>query len=226
MAAAALLSLSLYLSMTIAIRAQRTAQNTVASTRAGAIASDLIREDLSSLPPPSANSVLVGPFVGTHQPGGGGDADDLVFYTLGTDRRIESTVTNAINNNDTNPEPLGEGVRGVEFLLRTDVSPPVLVRRVQRNLLTQNTPQPEEEILCRDVRSFSLRYWDGTTWQETWDSTQQNDTLPLAVAVTIQVNDPLSHVLVNGQPVRQIQQVIPLACGKSATDSTTGTTTQ
>jgi hypothetical protein len=76
------------------------------------------------------------------------------------------------------------------------------------------------------VRSFSLRYWDGTTWQETWDSTQQNDTLPLAVAVTIQVNDPLSHVLLNGQPVRQIQQVIPLACGKSATDSTTETTAQ
>jgi len=224
MTAAALLALSLYASMSIAIRAQRTAQRTVQSTRAGAIASDLIRTDLSSLPPPSANSVLAGPFVGTHQPGGGGDNDDLVFYTLGIDRHIEATVSNSINNNDTNPEPLAEGIREVELVVRTDVSPPVLVRRIQRNLLAQTQPPPEEEILCRDVRSFSLRYWDGTAWQETWDSTQQNDTLPLAVGVTIQINDPLSRVLLNGQPMRQIQQVIPIACGKSAADATAGAT--
>jgi hypothetical protein len=57
-----------------------------------------------------------------------------------------------------------------------------------------------------------LRYFDGTNWQEDWDSTVMGDVLPLSVAMTIELNDP------NNPPParspRRVTRIIPLACGK------------
>jgi len=212
---AAMLSLTLYSAMSTAFKARKTAMTSVQTTRAGTIASDLIRVDLESVPPPTG--VLAGPFIGTHTAAGTGDTDYLQFYSI---------ASGALS---TEGDPLNEGVRQVEYYVDSTAQPPVLVRRVVRNLLALTEPQPEVEVLCRNVRSFSLRYWDGTAWQETWESAQMGDVLPLAVGVTIEVFDPLSKVEVNGTPARQITRVVPLACGRivetSATaDSATGTT--
>ena len=51
-------------------------------------------------------------------------------------------------------------------------------------------PPPEEEILCRNVRSFEMKYYDGSAWQDDWDSTTLNNALPLAVSFTIQMDPP------------------------------------
>jgi hypothetical protein len=66
----------------------------------------------------------------------------------------------------------------------------VLVRRVQRNLLATTEPPPEDEVLCRNVAAFTIRYFDGYQWVEDWDSTQLNDALPMAVEVSLAVNPP------------------------------------
>ena len=65
-----------------------------------------------------------------------------------------------------------------------------LVRRVTRNLMPTTNPPVEEEVICRDVKSFSLRYFDGQAWQENWDSTTVGDVLPIQVAIVVELNGP------------------------------------
>jgi hypothetical protein len=117
-------------------------------------------------------------------------------------------------------DPLAEGIRKVEYALRTDVTPPVLVRRVTRDLLSPVETQPEEEILARDVRSFSLRNYDGATWQEEWDSTTLGDVLPMAVMVTIELNDPQAQPGVAS--ARRSERVVTISCGKMTDSATMG----
>jgi type II secretion system protein J len=208
MAMAALLALALYGAMSAAIRARRSADAAVEPTRAVSIAADMIHQDLESVPPPTG--ILAGPFQGTHSTGPRGDNDDLTFYSLGTDAQDADS-------------PLAEGIRKIELAVNTDVNPPALVRRVTRNLLASSDPIINEEVICRDVQAFSVRYYDGTTWQEDWDSTTLGDVLPMSVSITIELADPT-----NAQPgasLRRATRVIPMSCAKlldTASSSTGG----
>ena len=208
LAMTAMLSLSLYMAMSSAMRARDTATASVNRMRAAVLAADLIGKDLESVLPPTG--ILAGPFIGQNQGGAGAEADDLEFACLGADPGLAD-------------QPLGEGIRRVELTVRTDVNPPALVRRVTRNLLAQTQPQPEEEILCRNVRSFAVRYYDGATWQDTWDSTTLGDILPFAVEITLEVVNPADRP---GQQTStyKVVRTTPLACAKSADTSTTGGT--
>ena len=192
----AMLTLSLYASMRVGMRARKSATAAVSSVRAATIAMDMICRDLESVPPPTG--VLAGPFEGLRQSGSGGEADDVQFCCLGAD-------------GDQPRLPTREGVRQVELLLRTDVNPPMLVRRVTRNLLASTQVQPEDEILCRNVRSFAVQYFDGTYWQTDWDSTSVGDVLPMAVQIQIEL-DPGSDA--EDRTPNRITRIIPLACAK------------
>jgi len=214
MSLVAIVSLSLYASMTVAWRAKRTAENAVRSVRGGAIAADLICRDLESVPRP--NGILAGPFVGMQQPGAaaGSEYDAVDFYTIGEDAAPSQQTA-----------PLQEGIRHVQLAVRSDVDPPVLVRRVWRNLLSTVQEDPTEEILCRGVRSLMLRYFDGTSWNEEWDSSQENNVLPLAVEMTLdlQADPSMPAVQAQSQPVSRITRLVPLACGRPSDQSDTST---
>ncbi|MEO6437497.1 MAG: GspJ family type II secretion system protein [Tepidisphaeraceae bacterium] len=206
MAMVSMLALTMYQAMRIAITARRSAYAAVDSIRAGVIAADLVRQDFESVPPPTG--ILAREFVGLHLPGsGGGDADGVEFSTIGRD----------VDNLDS---PMSEGIRRVEFHLNSDHQPAALVRRVTRNLLATSEPQVEEEVLCRNVKSFSLRYFDGTSWQESWDSTTVGNNLPMAVAITLEIADP--RAAQPDAPSRIITRLVPLACGKSLETLDTG----
>ncbi len=75
------------------------------------IAAELIANDLQSVAPP--NGTLAGPFTGTQMGGTGARADTVEFYCLGRDPSLDN-------------QPLGDGMRRIDLVLRTDVSPPVL----------------------------------------------------------------------------------------------------
>jgi type II secretion system protein J len=206
--------LILFVSLNIAIKAKRSGENAVTPSRTAAIAIDMISRDLESVPPPNATEgMFAGPFIGTPQNGNAaGEADVLDFYTIGEDAPpLQQTL------------PLSEGIRFVELALKTDTDPPVLVRRIQRDLLSQQQTDPEEQVICRNVRSLTLRYYDGTDWYDTWDSTTVNNTLPLAVQLTIEIaRDPTRP---KDGPVFRVAKTIPLACGTDASLTTTDTTT-
>ncbi|MFI5001928.1 MAG: type II secretion system protein GspJ, partial [Reyranellales bacterium] len=205
-----MLALSLYLAMHAVIQARRSANRAVASVRAATIAMDLVCSDLQSVLAPKGN--YAGPFVGTRQSGTGTDADTLDFFSIGRD-----------GNPPTVDIPWAEGIREVVLALNTDANPPNLVRRVTRNLQPKVQTDPEEEILCRGVRALSIRYYDGTDWQEDWDSTGVGDILPVAVAITIELSDGNTSATQTPNPANRITRIIPLACAPPAS-STTGVT--
>lgn len=199
----ATLSLALYGAMRTALQARKNVFASTDANRAASLAADAVREDFESVPRPVG--VYAQPFVAYHQPGAQGDEDTVEFHAIGEDQPMTDS-------------PLAEGIRRIELLVRSDVSPPALVRRVTRNLAPSLEANVEEEILCRDVRSFSLRYFDGFTWQETWDSTTVDNALPLAVSIVVDVGDP-QHP--NDPPIRA-SRIITLSCAKPVDTSTLG----
>jgi general secretion pathway protein J len=214
MSMAAMLALSLYTAMRVTLKSRDSANAAVDPVRTASIAMDMIQQDFESVPPPppsdASTNVLGGPFYATHQPAGRGDNDTIEFYSLGADPVV---------GDPTEASPLAEGVRKIEFYVSTDTPSPTLVRRVTRNLLPASEATYDEEILCRDVRSFSLRYYDGTAWQEDWDSSTLDDSLPNAVAITLELGNVSAD-----KPSQRITRVVPLACAKPLTSGSTTVT--
>ena len=198
MAMVAMLALSMYTALSVAQLARRNGTANVEQMRAITIAADVLRHDFESVLPPTGQ--FAGPFVGIHQAGAGADADQIEFFSVGEDEPIRPD------------NPMAEGIRKIQLLVRSDVQPPVLVRRVTRNLRPTVEPLAEEEIICRDVRSFTVKYFDGLAWQESWDSTTLGDVLPMSVAITLEVNDPAAA---NPQvSARRVTRVFPLSCAR------------
>jgi type II secretion system protein J len=219
----AMISLTLYMSLNIAVRARERTASNVMPVRTALLAADIIRQDFESVLPPTSSTALAltGPFVGVSQ----GGADSVDFYCVGSDAGWHSPQDQkqglGSSTQQQQDDPFAEGPRHVVIALRTDVQPPTLVRSVTRNLLAPTLPQPEDEILVRNVKSFTVRYFDGTTWQDQWDSTTLGDILPPAVEMTIEtyIDDPKP-----GQPpsLYRVTRVFPLACAKPADDTTGG----
>jgi len=66
-----------------------------------------------------------------------------------------------------------------------------LVRSVARNLLTITTPDVEDQLMLSGVESVKFSCFDGSQWQDTWDTTgltSANTNLPVAVRVDIQMS--------------------------------------
>ncbi len=43
-------------------------------------------------------------------------------------------------------------------------------------------------VFAPEVKKFSLEYYDGTTWQTTWDGTALNNNLPIGPPALIAIN--------------------------------------
>ena len=219
----AIVALSLYSAMSIAFRARTSATAQTEAAREMSIALDIIAADFqSALPlPPAADGgegemsayvpTLAGAFVGTSAAGGadGGRADTVRFHAFGRDA-------------DAADSPLGDGARFVELELSTETTPPVLVRRVNRNLradggsmLIDLAEEATEEPLLGGVRSFELRYHDGYAWLDDWDSFAHGDVLPLAVEITLELDAPAPR---RPGEFYRATQVVPLALGRIADD--------
>jgi type II secretion system protein J len=62
-----------------------------------------------------------------------------------------------------------------------------LIRSVTRNLLSTTTPDVTDQWLMSGVQDLHFSCYDGTQWQDSWDTTSSNTNLPLAVRVSIQL---------------------------------------
>ncbi len=84
-----------------------------------------------------------------------------------------------------------------------------LIRAVTRNLLSVNQPpMPDEQhAILSGVQSLTFQYYDGTSWDQVWDTTQQTN-LPLAIKVQIKMAaDPNSGPLAQASP---LELVVPI----------------
>ncbi|MBV8782115.1 MAG: prepilin-type N-terminal cleavage/methylation domain-containing protein, partial [Phycisphaerae bacterium] len=166
MAMVAVLAGSLYASLQIAFRAKKSAEDSVVESRTVDLAMEFLRNDIQNAMPP--NGVLAGNFVGDQ----GDISTNLNFYST-----VESPQ-HVDGNGD---------IKLVELTLDTPDSnggssgPDVcLVQKITRNLLSSTQMNPDEEVICRGVTGFTCRYFDGQNWQTSWDSSQENNILPLA----------------------------------------------
>lgn len=193
----AMLTLALYTGFVTAFRAQTVAARQGDATRQAKIALDLLEQDLRSLLPPKDGG-LAGPFVGAPD----GEAI-LDCYPLGSDYgRTDS--------------PLASGFRHVKVALLPDPdakagkATSMIVRAVVRAVANTAEAEPESETIARNVSEFTVRYYDGSAWAESWDSAQQSNALPLAVELTVAVNDPTPA---DAEHVYRLTRLVRLSCG-------------
>jgi general secretion pathway protein J len=167
---------SLYASLRIAFKGRDSVTAAVEPSRTAELALAIIRRDLESALPPKGQ--LAAEFIGTvAQDNTGAESDNVSFYG------------NA-------PAPLhvsGSGeINKIELGVIQDTNNDhVLVRRLTSNLLsTVQSDYQDQEVICRGVAGFTMKYYDGTEWLDEWDSTQENDTLPVAIEVTLDLQRP------------------------------------
>ena len=103
-------------------------------------------------------------------------------------------------------------IQRVTYELKNSTDPAVggrdLVRSVVRNLLSLTTPQVDDQLMMTGVASIKFSCYDGSTWQDTWDTTTTtsvNTNLPLAVRVDIQMSGTKGNL-----PEAPIELVVPI----------------
>ncbi|HEV8608228.1 MAG TPA: type II secretion system protein GspJ [Tepidisphaeraceae bacterium] len=201
-----MLAVSLYATLRVAFKARDSATSGIAPMRSANVALDLLGQDIESALPPTG--LLAGAFLGQHLGDVQISQDTIEFYCIGS--------------SDSFDPPRSAGFRKIDLglIASLDGRAYLLVRRITSNLLSPQEVQPEEEILCRNVRSFALRYFDGSTWYEDWDSTQMGDILPVAVQVDLQIQtSPDAQA-----PLYHASRVFAFACHTDATTTSTGAT--
>tara|TARA_B100001013_G_C24591237_1_gene434891 strand:+ start:529 stop:1224 length:696 start_codon:yes stop_codon:yes gene_type:complete len=177
----AVLAGSLYASLFIGFKAYERATESLEPARAVEFAFELLREDLLSTMPPVG--ILAGEFSGTDESLIENQArDQLLFHS---------------SANEPGDDEIASDLRKVEFLVEEDSESrqTLLVRRLTSNLLASTIPEPVTETLCRQVVSFNLRYFDGSAWHDSWDSTTNDNALPAAVEVQLSILRPDSETI-------------------------------
>ena len=214
----------LYTALYTGFRAYREAQAAVDPTAVASNVIELLKRDLCGVLPPGSH--LAGAFIGTDSGGlQGVDLDSLEFYTthvyLNDTQPQETAVSAASLDLTTLTQPVG-GIGKVTLLLEEDTETKdgtyLLLREVTTNLLAPNELDASEQVLCRDVVSLNLRYFDGTGWVDSWDSTEDSNSLPLAVEVDLEVSHKDRHGLELQQ--RRLKQSFPIPCQAAAAEDT------
>jgi type II secretion system protein J len=163
----AILAATVYASLTVATRTRDRAAEAVGKGRAITLALDLVRRDLQSIPPPTGT--MAGAFLGADDH----ELDEATFTTANAYLPPDGRLSDLIN---------------VRIALAEDPNDDrsiMLVREITTNLLAPSATEPQAQVLVRGVTGLNLQYSDGADWVDDWDSTQHDNTLPLAVKVTL-----------------------------------------
>lgn len=166
------IALTLYSSMYIGFRAKKNSHAILKPYQTVTPAFEYLREDFSNVLTP--NGILAGPFVGEDVPWENQqDSDTLNFFNAGYHPSDGEIASNIIE---------------VQYALADDTvrSQVVLKRYVTKNLLAPQAVEPaSEEVVCRGLCGFDVKYYDGSTWLDSWDSAANDNKLPLGVQVTL-----------------------------------------
>ena len=208
----------LYTALYTGFRAKRSAQLAVEPTSMAINAIELIKQDTYGILP--ATGTLAGAYLGTNSRDSKGmDNDSLEFYTThiysDDDQLIGGLGKIELLLDEDNDEDLDEDREGYR-----------LIRRVSTNLLSPNTVEYEEQVLCRNVQSLNILYYDEEDgWMDDWDSTADANSLPLAIEIEIQVLHNGTGVNDSKEPqTRRLIQSFAIPCGGAQKEGETDTT--
>lgn len=184
---AAALSSTLY----TAFRARASAERAIEAIHSLDALGEIVGRDLGAALPPTG--LLAGTFLG--------DASSVDFYCSGPEYGAA----------------LQGGCRRVQYALSDgEGDTHALVRRAYANLLAPVEVEPKEEQVCGGVADVKFEYYDGASWYDSWDSTQQNDALPVAVRISL---SRATDSDVAAAP--EISKLFALPCAVSAATSDT-----
>jgi prepilin-type N-terminal cleavage/methylation domain-containing protein len=256
----AILTVVLFQSLNVANLARNSTERAIAPSRTAQIALDMLRTDLSNVPPVQSATDSTKPatlatmFSGQQESDARGhEADVLDFCTL-SDGPLWPQSQSYLNSGGGLGGIAGGGGNGMGApaqqygtngnwvpqseckQVEITIDQPngsndfCLVRRVWNNVQTLNpnfdvTNPDQEEVICRGVESFTVQYYDGYEWLDYWDSTQQDNQIPVALQITMEIDPPAGTTDRNAQP-KKYTQVIQLPCSNAANDpnATSGAT--
>jgi prepilin-type N-terminal cleavage/methylation domain-containing protein len=205
----AALAASLY----TAFRARTNAMEAVESSREISTAGDIIVRDLADCLPPTPPALNAGTIQGL-------SGANTTGTLIGPFEGLADSVDCFISGPQPKAPTQGD-VREVVYLVEADPSGKggnVLARRVTSNLLAQQLLPDPDEVICRNVVDMHLSYFDGTDWNDTWDSTAQTGTLlnclPVAIAITLDLA-PYKR----GEPNRETVRYVPMSSFKPQTQT-------
>jgi type II secretion system protein J len=213
MALMVIVSGGLYTSLYTGFKSKRSSERAVLPLITLQAAMDMFAQDVQGAVEP--NTTLAGAFEGLNDKDGSSrDTDSLTLYT--SHHQI---------NGDTSRITCGVGL--IELLLEEDEDADTynLVRYVTDNLLSTETTNAIQEILCRNVRAMNLRYYDGSGWLDDWMSEDHLDALPLALEMTLEL-EPTQETLEEikstsryskdyQDAIPKLTQVVTIPCGVS-----------
>jgi type II secretion system protein J len=157
----------------------------------------LLRRDLKGAVPPGG--VIAGFLQSGVVSGNMSQNDGIEIYT----------TTGTMSDN----APWGD-IQKVTYQLQDSTTGPRsagrdLIRSVTRNVISTTSEEIDDQWLMGNVQDLQFSYFDGTSWQATWDSTVGGTNLPSAVRVRLQLAPDQSGVNRTYDP---IDLVFPLIC--------------
>jgi prepilin-type N-terminal cleavage/methylation domain-containing protein len=128
-----------------------------------------------------------------------GDSGRLILWV--------SRISSDLNPTSTNQSVTSDLHRITYWLAGGSTSPLGLARQEIKqatsddalNSTPPNMPDEESFVIAEEVQSVAFRYFDGTSWQDSWDGTQADPTSgapigpPQAVEITVTVQAPSSE---------------------------------
>jgi prepilin-type N-terminal cleavage/methylation domain-containing protein len=168
-----------------------------------------------------------------------GDSSHFIIYGNWVPRELNSYM-----NTDPNAPtpPVVADLRRIGYWLAGSGDAPLGLARQEVKLVTSDdalnsvppdVPDEASNVIAEEVKSLSVSYFDGSTWQETWDSTQTGPDgvtpigPPAAIAITLGVAAPgASHSVKNYKHVVILQTANGLyQLNHGGTNSTTTSNT-
>ena len=186
MALMSIISLTLYSAVRIASNPKKATKTALSPYRSIEPLCESLRRDIVCACVPTGT--LAGDFESEDDSDGDYDKDSLTFYTTS----YQSTDDDAVACNIAKVT-YSIGVVETQYLnsdTAEDGSDSYgLVREILTNPLSTETDDLVIEVICRGVVSLNFEFYDGSDWVDSWNSTNQDDSLPEAVKVEVSLGE-------------------------------------
>jgi general secretion pathway protein J len=206
----AMLAAALYSVFHGALRLRENAEVVLAKDRPQRYVAAILARDFRNMLPPAG--VLAGDMLGENYEEGGASLDSIEFFT--------STGVVA------DSAPWGDMQQVSYYLEEPEEEEDAgtgaydLIRVARRNLLPSSEDEEEDnqERLLHHVASLDLTYFDGEAWQESWDSSAQDNALPEAIGLRLDFVDPAQGAR-RSSPIELLCETVATPLDAEADDS-------
>ena len=138
--------------------------------------------DVSRLPRLDQLQALVATDTPTTTPDRLTDVKNVLYYSAASATGGAPTTSSSTTTDDSSPTAGSSTVGDANGLLRREMSRAVAALASQQGDL-QST-QGTQEMMAAEVTDLEFMYYDGSSWNNQWDTTQNNG-LPMAVQISI-----------------------------------------